>query len=210
MGLTVIGAGFGRTGTLSIRAALEQLGFGPCYHMDNVFASAEHLERWQALADGGPADWEGLFAGHVSTVDWPGMLYYRELADAYPNAKVILSVRPADGWWKSFSTTIRKLIESRDSASNDHTRAVLSYANQIIAGQSFGGKINDKDAVLAAYQRHNDEVMNSIAPERLLVYDVTEGWGPLCQYLEVPAPGGEFPHVNDADQFWQHFGAGVT
>ena len=210
MSLAVIGAGFGRTGTLSISVALERLGYGPCYHMDNVFASAEHLARWQAVADGDPTDWNSIFAGHAATVDWPGMLYYRELADAFPDAKVLLSVRPADSWWESFSNTIRRLIESRDRVRDEHLRRVLTYAYRIIAVQTFGGAMDDKDAAIARYEDHIDNVRKNIAAERLLVYQVTEGWGPLCKFLGVSEPREDFPRLNNVNDFWRHFGAGVT
>jgi len=210
MSLSVIGAGFGRTGTLSISVALERLGYGPCYHMDNVFASAEHLARWQAVADGDPAEWNNIFAGYAATLDWPGMLYYRELADAFPDARVLLSVRPADTWWESFANTIKRLIESRDQAHDDHVRQVLAYAYRIIAEQTFGGAMDDKDAVIARYENHIDSVRKNIAAERLLVYQVTEGWGPLCKFLGVPEPDEDFPRLNNVNDFWRHFGAGVT
>ena len=210
MSLSVIGAGFGRTGTLSISVALERLGYGPCYHMDNVFASAEHLARWQAVADGDPAEWNNIFAGYAATIDWPGMLYYRELADAYPDARVLLSIRPADSWWESFANTIKRLIESRDRARDDHVRQVLAYAYRIIAEQTFGGAMDDKDAVIARYEKHIDNVRKNIAAERLLVYQVTEGWGPLCEFLGVSEPDEDFPRLNNVNDFWRHFGAGVT
>ena len=210
MSLAVIGAGFGRTGTLSISVALERLGYGPCYHMDNVFASAEHLARWQAVADGDLAEWNNIFAGYAATLDWPGMLYYRELADAFPDARVLLSVRPADTWWESFANTIKRLIESRDQAHDDHVRQVLAYAYRIIAEQTFGGAMDDKDAVIARYENHIDSVRKNIAAERLLVYQVTEGWGPLCKFLGVPEPDEDFPRLNNVNDFWRHFGAGVT
>lgn len=210
MSLAVIGAGFGRTGTLSISVALERLGYGPCYHMDNVFANAEHLARWQAVADGDPTDWERIFAGYAATVDWPGMLYYRELADAFPDAKVLLSVRPADSWWKSFSHTVKRLIESRDTTHDQHIQSVLAYAHRIIAVQTFGDAMDDKDAVIARYENHIDDVTRHIAAERLLVYQVTEGWGPLCEFLGVPEPREDFPRKNNLEEFWQHFGAGIA
>ena len=210
MGLAVIGAGFGRTGTFSIKAALEQLGFGPCYHMDNVFSTPGHLDRWQAVANGGQADWDELFEGYASTVDWPGMLYYRQLANRYPDARVLLSVRPADVWWDSFSRTIRRLIGMRDQVPDDHLRRVLHYAQQIIAEQTFGGSLDDEHAVIDSYNRHIDEVIRNIESERLLVYDVTQGWGPMCGFLGVAEPDNAFPHCNTEEDFWRHFGAGAT
>lgn len=206
MSLEIIGAGFGRTGTVSIRIALEQLGFGPCYHMENLFKSPEELERWQAIADGAPPDWEALFGEHRSTVDWPGTSYWRELADAFPKARVLLNVRAVDGWWASFSKTIAKLIKMRDSVIDEQRRAVLGYAHQLIDLGTFGGQMHDQSAAMNAFLRRTKDVTAHIAPERLLVYDVCEGWEPLCEFLGVPVPECIFPNTNNADEFWQVFG----
>lgn len=210
MSLSVIGAGFGRTGTLSIKAALESLGFGPCYHMEQVFESDEQLRRWRDIAAGAPPDWHEVFADYRSTVDWPGTLYWRQLAGTYPDARVLLSVRPEDSWWRSFSTTIKKLIESRDTIDDEGRRSVLEYANDIINLQTFGGAMHDKDAVMAAYRARIDEVVAETDPERLLVFDVAEGWGPLCAFLGVAQPDKSFPHINNRQEFWQQFGPGET
>ena len=177
--------------------------------MDNLFSSTEQLQKWQAVADGEPADWDELFRGHQSTVDWPGTLYWRELVDAYPAAKVLLTGRPAESWWQSFSTTIYELIEKRHSIEDDHLRATLQYAHQIIALQTFGGLMHDRDAAIDVYQRRIDEVARRVPADRLLIFDLTEGWEPLCGFLESPVPEGEFPHCNNREDFWRHFGAGA-
>jgi Sulfotransferase domain len=93
MALRVIGAGFGRTGTHSLKLALEQLGFAPCHHMYEVRAHPEQLAFWQAAARGELPDWDEVFAGFAAQVDWPGARFWRELAEHFPHAKVILSVR---------------------------------------------------------------------------------------------------------------------
>lgn len=208
MGLSIIGAGFGRTGTFSVSLALEHLGFGPCYHMDRVFASATELAKWQPIAEGSEPDWDRVFDGFVSTVDWPGATYWKELAEAYPTAKILLTVRPAESWWNSFSKTIRKLIQKRESYEDEHKRAVLQFANTIIAEQTCGGDLDDKSAVIAAYQQRIDEVIDSVPADRLLVFDVRDGWEPVCRFLGVPVPAIEFPSSNNKEEFWQHFGAG--
>ncbi len=208
MGLSLIGAGFGRTGTLSIKLALEAIGFTPCYHMQEVFTRPGHLERWRAVASGEPADWDSLFAGYKATVDWPGTLYWRDLADAYPKAKVLLSIRPAERWFDSLSKTVTKLIGMRDSFDQAHLRAVLDYAHEIIVEQTFGGTMHDRTSMLTAYQRRIDEVVAQVDADRLLVFDVTEGWAPLCGFLGVPEPVEAFPRVNDSQEFWQRFGPG--
>src|SRR5580698_1644093 len=114
MTLEIIGSGFGRTGTMSLKRALDQIGFGPCHHMEEVFAHPEQVPHWQALVAGGTADWGAVFAGYRSQVDWPGAHYWRELAAAYPNAKVIHTARPEELWWKSFSSTIGALLSGYD------------------------------------------------------------------------------------------------
>ena len=207
MTLQVIGAGFGRTGTFSIKLALEALGFGPCHHMDDLFASPERLAVWQNVADSTEPEWDSVFTGYASTIDWPSTNYWQALAVAYPDAKILLSVRPAEDWWISFDKTIRKLIESRDQAKSKHLRAVLDYAHRIIAEDTFAGRMGDRQAALDAYRRRVDEVVASVAGNRLLVFNVKEGWPPLCDFLGVPAPEDAFPRSNDAVDFWQHFGA---
>lgn len=209
MALAVIGAGLGRTGTLSLKVALEQLGFGPCHHMDDVFSSPERLRTWAAIAAGNPADWPGVFAGYQSTIDWPSTNYWRELADAFPQAKILLSVRPPERWWSSFESTIRKLIDSRDKASSDHIANVLEYAHTIINQHTFGGDTIDKSSALEVFDRRIKEVTATIPAERLLVFDVAHGWEPLCEFVGQAVPDADFPHVNNEDEFWQHFGAGV-
>ena len=105
MSLDVIGPGFGRTGTASLKRALEILGLGPCHHMEECFAHPEQAAYWQDLLAGKSVDWDRVFAGFKSQVDWPGAHYWRELIAAYPDAKVVLSVRPEESWWKSCMTT---------------------------------------------------------------------------------------------------------
>ncbi len=206
MSLEVIGAGFGRTGTLSIRIALEQIGFGPCYHMDNVFTSSEALNGWRAVANGREPDWGQLFGLYRSTVDWPGTLYWRELADAYPSARVLLSTRDAESWWASFSQTICKLIQMRDSFDDVRRRSVLDFAHEIIELQTFDGRMDKKEAGIAAFEKRIKDVKAAIDPDRLLVFDVHDGWAPLCSFFGVDTPEGDFPRCNDAGEFWKHFG----
>jgi hypothetical protein len=204
MSLEVIGPGFGRTGSASLKRALEILGFGPCHHMEEIFAHPEQVPHWRTVAAGSPVDWDAVFAGYRSQVDWPGAHVWRELAAHYPEAKVVLSVRPEEAWWKSFSATIAKLIAERAQFSlPPHIAAMLEAAGvEMIEKQTFGGKITDKAAVLAAYHRRTEEVRAAIAPARLLVFDVAEGWEPLCRFLGVAGPEEPFPRVNSAEEFW--------
>ena len=172
MSLSVIGAGLGRTGTLSLKLALERLGLGPCHHMREVFRHPRLLRHWQDAAARRPVAWEEVFAGYHSAVDWPSTHFWRELAAAYPEAKIILTVRPEAAWWASFSRTIPLLLRRRAEVSDPYVRGVLAMATSIVVEQAIGGRPEDEATSLARYRRQIAEV----APERLLVFDVAEGW----------------------------------
>lgn len=206
MTLSVIGAGFGRTGTLSIKTALETLGLGTCHHMEAVFTQPAQPSYWRAAVDGQPVYWDEVFAGYRSAVDWPSAHFWHELSAHYPQAKILLSVRPEKSWWNSFSGTIKKLLDMRESIPDDYVREILDMAYEMIAVQTFGGAMDDERQVLAAFQRRIDEVTERIPSARLLVYDVAEGWEPLCRFLGLPSPAEPFPHVNNHEEFWQTFG----
>ena len=204
MSLAVIGPGFGRTGTMSLKHALEQLGFGPCHHMEEVFAHPEQIPHWQAVAAGRPVVWDDVFAGYRSQVDWPGAHPWRELAIAYPQSKVILSVRPEAAWWTSFSATIGALFDAPDQVPlPPHLQTMRDVAIELIQVQTFGCPSTDREGVLAAYRRRTEEVCAAIPAGRLLVFDVAEGWAPLCRFLDVPVPDAPFPHMNSTEQFWK-------
>ena len=206
MTLKVIGPGFGRTGTMSLKQALEQLGFGPCHHMEEVFGNPDQVPYWQAVAALGRADWGEVFAGFESQVDWPGAHVWRELASAFPQAKVVLSVRSEEAWWKSFSATIGKfLTEYAEMPLPPHVRAMCDAAKDMIGQQTFGGAWTNREIALAAYRKRIADVRATIPAERLLVFDVAEGWEPLCRFLDAPAPNSPFPHRNTTAQFWETF-----
>jgi hypothetical protein len=194
MALQVIGAGFGRTGTLSLKLALEQLGFGPCHHMAEVFAHPETIPMWIAAADGRP-DWAAIFDGYASAVDWPTATFYRELAEAYPDAKVILTERDPESWFASTQATIFGLDLPPDS---DDPWTIM--VGKVIA-ELFGRQMHDKARVIGVYQAHNARVREAIPPERLLVYQVSEGWAPLCAFLDAPVPDSPMPKVNSTEEF---------
>lgn len=206
MTLSVIGAGFGRTGTLSTKLALEILGLGPCHHMEEVFRNPAQLPNWRAAMEGETVDWNEALAGFASALDWPSTHFWRELAAYYPQAKIILSVRPVEVWYKSFSATIRKLLEMKDSIPDEYVRSILDMAYKMIAEETFGNAMHEKGRMLAAFQQRIDEVSANIKPERLLVFDVAEGWEPLCRFLERPLPDVTFPNINNQQEFWQTFG----
>ena len=198
MALKIVGAGFGRTGTLSLKNALETLGFDPCYHMFEVMERPDHIEMWHRVAFGGPMDWDLLFRDFQSTVDWPAARYWRELAAHYPQAKVLLSVRDPEAWYKSMTDTIFRgmTMQIPDSAPLPR-RQQMAMARMLVAEDTFDGRFGDKAHAIAVLNRHNDEVRAAIDPSRLLVFDVKEGWEPLCRFLGVPQPGEQFPRLND-------------
>ncbi len=202
MPLSVIGAGFGRTGTLSLKLALEQLGLGPCHHMREVFQHPRLLRYWQDAAAGQPVDWEEVFAGYRSTVDWPSAHFWRELAAAYPQAKVILTVRPEAAWWASFSRTIPLLLQRQAEIPDPHVRGALALGTSIVVEQTMRGRPDDEATARACYRQRIAEVMAEVAPERLLVFDVAEGWEPLCRFLALPVPDAPFPRTNSVEEFW--------
>ncbi|MGE0284509.1 MAG: sulfotransferase family protein [Rhizobiaceae bacterium] len=202
MALEVIGAGLGRTGTLTLKTALERLGFGPCHHMVEVIAHPEQITFWNRVSDGEAVDWEEGYGAYRATVDWPGCTYYAELAKYYPEAKVILSRRDPERWYESMAETILASMVGmglKHEVPADHP---MRFGG-IISDKTFGFDYT-KENVIAAYERHNAEVVSTIAPERLLVYEVAQGWEPLCAHLGVPVPDEPFPHVNDREEFQAH------
>ncbi|MDE2200066.1 MAG: hypothetical protein KGJ41_13705, partial [Rhodospirillales bacterium] len=207
MSLAVIGSGFGRTGTASLKIALETLGFGPCHHMEEVMAHPAQVAHWQACIAGEPVVWEEVFAGYRAQVDWPGAHVWRELAMAYPTAKVIHSVRPEEAWWTSFSATIGTLLATHRTRSRPpHVAAMLEAMETAIVAQTFGCPLTDRAGVLAAYRRRTAQVRKAIPAERLLVFDVVEGWPPLCAFLGVAVPEQPFPRTNSTQEFWRLVG----
>lgn len=203
MALQVIGAGLGRTGTMTLKTALEQLGQGPCHHMIEVFAHPEQVPFWRAAAGGGPVDWDAGMAGYKASVDWPSAHFYKQLAAYYPAAKVILSRRDPGRWYESMSETILKSMAMPVFSGADGAEAPMHFARMIVAEQTFGGDFS-RDNVIAAFERHNAEVVRSIPPERLLVFEAVHGWEPLCTFLGVPVPDTPFPRTNSREEFWTH------
>jgi hypothetical protein len=194
--LKVIGAGFGRTGTTSLKVALETLGFRKCYHFTEMLR-AWHVPRWLAIARGGPANWDELFAGFQATTDFPAAAYYRELAAHYPDAKVILTARDADAWYRSVRDTLEALRRALPTWLPPF-RTIAELTDAVLWMGIFDGKFADARHAIHVYERHIADVRARIPAHRLLVFDVREGWQPLCEFLGVPVPAGvEFPHVNE-------------
>jgi hypothetical protein len=190
MPLEVVGAGYGRTGTLSLKLALEQLGFGPCFHMSEAIANPSCIPGWVEAANG-RADWDKLFAGYRATVDHPGCAFYRELAAAYPQAKVILTVRDPSDWFESTQATVFSPM-MRERVAEPLYKEFLT---QTVWGL-FGAGIDDRDFMVAAFEQHTAEVKAAIAADRLLIFEASQGWRPLCAFLGVAVPTTPFPRVN--------------
>jgi hypothetical protein len=198
MALKIVGAGFGRTGTLSLKNALEMLGFGPCYHMFEVVERPDHIAAWHRLAFGDAMDWDLLFEDFQSTVDWPTARYWRELADHYPQAKVLLSVRDPEAWYKSVTDTIyRGLTMRMPDNVPEPRRQQMAMARKIVLEDTFDNRFEHKAHAIEVLNRYNQTVRETIDPARLLVFDVKEGWEPLCRFLGVAQPDEPFPRLND-------------
>jgi hypothetical protein len=200
MTLRVIGAGVGRTGTYSLKLALERLGLGPCHHMEEVLHNQPvQVPLWAAAVDGRP-DWEAIYDGYESAVDWPTAGFFRELGAAYPSAKFILTLRSPDRWAESFSHTIYKLMAERDRAPEE-LRAWMDMAVGVIDKTGFPGGL-DVPALIEAFAAHNEAVEAAIPADRLLIYQVKDGWRPLCGFLGKAVPDEPFPRTNDRGEFW--------
>jgi hypothetical protein len=207
----VIGAGFGRTGTASLKAALEELGFGPCYHMYEVFEHPQHADFWEAAWRGDAVDWDEVLGSYEATMDWPACTFYEQLMERHPDCKVLLSVRDPEQWYESTRKNIYELV--RIGNLSPFTRLGFGLLllfkfgafnmrplqiAEIILERTFEGKFEDKHRAIEVYSQHTEEVKRHVPKEQLLVYEVKEGWGPLCEFLGVEEPDKPFPHVNDA------------
>ena len=203
MALKVVGTGFGRTGTNSLKLALEQLGFGPCYHMFELRDHPERLPFWESAARGEMPDWDVVFDGYAACVDWPAARFWREIAAHYPDAKVLHSVRPAESWIKSVHGTIYPSLRDRALQPPGPRRKRQNMSWEIVVEQTFDGRLDDPEHAMAVYRAHTEAVRRAIPAGRLLVYDVAEGWEPLCRFLEVPVPNAPFPYTNTTTEFQQ-------
>jgi hypothetical protein len=213
--MDVVGVGMGRTGTNSLKLALEELGFGPCYHMKEVQDRPERVAKWTRILDGATPDWDEVYRGFGSTVDWPGVVYWRELVNTYPKAKVILSVRDPERWVDSMSETLFRFPLRRRTGFERFMyrfyRVVTPAAARVplmldrVLSKTFGdlhfNKPGDREVAMKAFLKHNEDVKAYVPADRLLVFQVSEGWEPLCAFLGVPVPDKPFPRVNDTKEF---------
>lgn len=194
MGLEIVGAGFGRTGTLSMKTALEQLGFGPCHHMIEVFGRPESADQWAAAIEGRDVDLDALVDGYGAAVDFPVCAVWDRYADRFPEAKVLLTVRSSESWWRSFEATIGPRIADPEDGPG---KAMTTAIGEVV----FGGRPMDRQHAIEVYEAHNAEVILRTDSERLLVYELGDGWEPLCEFLGVPVPDEPFPSTNTTAEF---------
>lgn len=200
-GPQILGAGFGRTGTTSLRAALEHLGYSPCYHMDEYNRRPEHEMLWREAVEEGDTDWVRLLGGYRAAVDWPVCSFWRRLTEVFPNARVVLTVRDPDQWYASMQRTVVPLTRAALSTRDDAVRRRVELAERLIFAWTFSGRFDDRDHARAVFEEHQRSVSATLPASRLLVFDVAEGWGPLCRFLDVPVPDVSFPRRNDAAAF---------
>ncbi len=206
--MKVIGAGYGRTGTLSLQLALEQLGLGPCYHMQTIIMRPRHLWVWAKIGQGEPADWHTLLQKYQAAVDFPVSLYWRELLDVYPDAKFILTVRDAESWYDSTVETIYQTVTLKWLPKVLPPLGLfIRMVNDIIWDGVFNGRFLHRPHAIQKFEQHNAAVQQTIPPERLLVFSVKDGWEPLCKFLQVPIPNIPFPHANSRRQIKRAIGS---
>jgi Sulfotransferase domain len=204
MALKIVGVGLGRTGTNSLKVALEQLLASPCYHMFELIANPQQVPIWEAAVRGEAVDWHALLDGYGATVDWPGCAFWRDLVAANPDAPVLLSTRDsAQTWWASMEKTIVPALQG----------PMLSEQPDLMRGQEmvrelfrtrFTPDFADRDAAIAQYERHCDDVRREIAPARLIEWQPRDGWEPICSHLGLAVPDGPFPHENSSEDFGEN------
>jgi hypothetical protein len=198
MALQLIGAGLGRTGTLSLKAALERLGYGPCYHMMEILTAPERSRHWLEPTWSGSHDWDAIFRGYRATVDWPAAAFWRELVERYPAAKVLLSLRDSDRWYDSVMNTLHPvMMQGPPARAPELLHRFHEMVYGLIVERTFGGRLADRAHARSVFEAHNQAVIDAIPASRLLVYRPGDGWEPLCRFLELPVPQEAFPHLND-------------
>ena len=201
MTLKVIGAGFGRTGTLSLKTALETLGFNKCYHMFEVMQNPHHLAEWTKANQGESVDWPALFAGYQAAVDWPSCNFYRQQMAAFPDAKVLLSLRDPESWYKSIMNTIYPSTLAATEAEDERARLFGQWGMDIIWNRVFDNRMDEPQHVMDTFAAHNEAVQREVPADRLLVFEAKQGWEPLCAFLDVPVPDQPYPRTNTTEDF---------
>jgi hypothetical protein len=197
MAISVIGPSFGRTGTMSVKAALERLGFGPCYHMLEVY-EAGHVDAWTAVINGGEADWDAMFAAYHSVVDWPSCSFWKQIWAANPDARIVLTRRDPDSWFASMEETIFQAL--RAQSDDEQLMRWRVQTRKLIFDETFGNDFSRAHCI-SVLRAHEADVIESVPRDQLLVFELADGWEPLCAFLDVPVPDGPFPHSNTTAEF---------
>ena len=198
----VIGAGMGRTSTMSLKSALEMLGLTPCHHMMEMRNVPHTADGWRRAALGEDVDFAALLEGYKASCDWPSSAFWKPLSERFPDAKIILTERPEEKWWASIKQTIFVSITSpREEGVAPERRAQRDMVEEVILNKTFGGNVVDKDHVLSIYRALNAAVKASIPPDQLLVFDGADGWEPLCAFLDLPIPSEPYPNTNSTAEF---------
>ena len=200
MTLKIVGAGFGRTGTLSLKQALETLGFDMCYHMIEVGRHPRHVQLWRAAWRGEPV-WDELFEGYQAAVDWPVAAFWPKLMDYYPESKILLSVRDAEGWYKSAKNTIFGSMSAPLASDDEQVLQRVLMAKEIIVDGTFDGDLDDKENCIAVYAANTARAKAEVPADRLIVFEAAQGWAPLCAALDCPVPDVPYPKVNTTGEF---------
>ena len=218
MSIKIIGAGLPRTGTNTLKESLEKLGYTRTYHMKELLVHPENLHYWLTLKATGTTQWDALYQGFQASVDFPCYPWYKEHMNRYPDAKVILTVRPFENWYASVYSTVwqagpqtigQKVAMMSKLLFNPRLRAVIKcvkLAKSTIFGEHFQGRFNDKAFAEKIFHKYHEDVKAYVPAEKLLVYDVSEGWEPLCKFLGVPAPNDPIPHLNKRENFKKMLG----
>lgn len=214
MPIKIAGTGLGRTGTYSLKLALEHLGFGKCYHMTELFQYPEGVSHFRQAERGDQINWENIFSNYNSTVDYQGARYFEQITDHYPDAKVIHTYRNPDEW---FESAVKTILAARNLNFRQYVKFAslfpfypnirkrlnaFLYSRKLIALE-FGKDYSDKKKIIRKYEQHTENVIKKINPDRLLIYNVSEGWKPLCRFLNVPVPKNDFPYTNTQDEFFK-------
>lgn len=195
MSLQIVGAGLGRTGTHSLKLALQTLLGEPCYHMD-VVGAEDHIDLWRRAAEGDEPDWHDVFAGYAAAVDWPMAAFWESIGAAFPDAKVLLSTRESGAAW--YRSANRTIFERHPDSATD---TPFEQMWQAVSKLTFDGSYTDEAIAIDGYERHNAHVRAAVPADRLIEYRPGDGWEPLCRGLGVDIPDEPFPHTNTTDQF---------
>jgi len=214
MSLFVIGTGLSRTGTTTLRKVIEELGFGPCYNSTELFIRPRGIEFWEALEKGQEVDFESFFSDYNAIIGFPGYIFHQQLKDRYPSAKIILSYRDPDEWYEDISTTVFESasshvnkayaneVRSFDPYLADCIERIHALQLRMLEENYFEGRFSDQELSVKRYVEWNESIKEIYPEDELLVYQVTEGWEPVCEFLGVPVPEDkEFPHLNHPTSF---------